>query len=139
VELLSPFSLGENPISAVISERLFSCMQKLQFKCRTSDASIWRALYLDNNSGPFRCHRNSRCRLQKDSLAVNRLDTGGRLRMPEWRHGFIFCYRHVPDTFQLGAILEYSAYLAGREINNLRVFNKRNIPTPPASTLLTTL
>jgi hypothetical protein len=29
----------------------------------------------------------------------------------------------VPDTFQLGAILAYTAFLAGREINNLRVFN----------------
>jgi len=29
----------------------------------------------------------------------------------------------VPDTFQLGAILSYTAFLAGRKINNLRVFN----------------
>lgn len=40
----------------------------------------------------------------------------------------------VPDTFQLCAILPFSAFFASRRINNLRVFNERNIPTPPAST-----
>jgi hypothetical protein len=30
----------------------------------------------------------------------------------------------VPDTFQLGAISWYCAFLAGREISNLRVFNR---------------
>ena len=30
----------------------------------------------------------------------------------------------VPDTFQLGAILEYAAFLAGRKTNNLRLFNR---------------
>jgi hypothetical protein len=31
----------------------------------------------------------------------------------------------VPDTFQLGAILPFSAFLASRKINKLRVFNNR--------------
>jgi hypothetical protein len=29
----------------------------------------------------------------------------------------------VPDTFQLGAILPFCAFLAARKMNNLRVFN----------------
>jgi hypothetical protein len=29
----------------------------------------------------------------------------------------------VPDTFQLGAISWYCAFLAGRKVSNLRVFN----------------
>jgi len=32
---------------------------------------------------------------------------------------------HVPDTFQLGAIFPFSAFLASCEINNLSVFNTR--------------
>src|SRR5438552_1912323 len=31
---------------------------------------------------------------------------------------------HVPDTFQLGAIWQFSAFVASRKINNLRVFNR---------------
>jgi len=31
----------------------------------------------------------------------------------------------VPDTFQLGAILQYRAFLASQVFNNLRVFNTR--------------
>jgi hypothetical protein len=48
--------------------------------------------------------------------------TGGELKIP------------VPDTIQLGAILAYTAFLAGREINNLRVLNTREYSDSPAST-----
>ena len=41
----------------------------------------------------------------------------------------------VPDTFQLGAICAFSDYGASSVFNKLRVFNTRNIPTPPASTV----
>jgi hypothetical protein len=37
----------------------------------------------------------------------------------------------VPDTFQLGAISWYCAFSAGREINNLRVFNTREYSDSP--------
>src|SRR5437660_12706297 len=43
----------------------------------------------------------------------------------------------VPDTFQLGAISAFLEFCASSKINNLRVFNARNIPTPPASTIVT--
>jgi hypothetical protein len=37
----------------------------------------------------------------------------------------------VPDTFQLGAILSYRAFLAGRKINNLRVSNNAEYSNSP--------
>ena len=42
----------------------------------------------------------------------------------------------VPDTFQLGAILSYTAFLAGPKINRCVFSIPLNIPTPPASTIL---
>jgi hypothetical protein len=42
----------------------------------------------------------------------------------------------VPDTFQLGAISVFLEFCASGRINNSRVFNAQNIPTPPASTIL---
>jgi len=41
----------------------------------------------------------------------------------------------VPDTFQLSAISAFSDFCASSKINNLRVFNGQDIPTPPASTI----
>jgi hypothetical protein len=37
----------------------------------------------------------------------------------------------VPDTFQLGAILTCSAFLASRKVNNLRVFNNPEYSDSP--------
>jgi hypothetical protein len=37
----------------------------------------------------------------------------------------------VPDTFQLGAILSYTAFLASRKINRLRVFNTPEYSNSP--------
>jgi len=37
----------------------------------------------------------------------------------------------VPDTFQLGAILSFTAFLAGRKINKLRVFNTPEYSSSP--------
>ena len=37
----------------------------------------------------------------------------------------------VPDTFQLGAILSYTAFLASRKINKLRVFNTPEYSNSP--------
>ena len=41
----------------------------------------------------------------------------------------------VPLTFQLGAILPCSAFLASRKINKLRVFNTHKYSDSPASTI----
>ena len=41
---------------------------------------------------------------------------------------------HVPDTFQLAAILSFLAFLALRKISKLAFSIPLNIPTPPAST-----
>lgn len=38
---------------------------------------------------------------------------------------------HVPDTFQLSAISQFSAFLACRKINKLRVFNTRQYSDSP--------
>jgi hypothetical protein len=37
----------------------------------------------------------------------------------------------VPDTFQLDAILPFSAFVAPRKINNLRVFNNSEYSDSP--------
>jgi hypothetical protein len=37
----------------------------------------------------------------------------------------------VPDTFQLGAILPFFAFLASRKINKLRVFNTPDYSDSP--------
>lgn len=42
-----------------------------------------------------------------------------------------FLKSRVPDTFQLGAILAISAFLACNVFCKLRVFNSLLIPTPP--------
>jgi hypothetical protein len=38
---------------------------------------------------------------------------------------------HVPDTFQLGAIFPFSAFLASRKINKLCVFNNHEYSDSP--------
>jgi hypothetical protein len=42
----------------------------------------------------------------------------------------------VPDTFQAGAVLPFSAFLTARKINYLHVFNNPEYSHSPASTIL---
>jgi hypothetical protein len=43
----------------------------------------------------------------------------------------LFFASRVPDTFQLDSISAFLEFRASSRINNLRVFNARNIPTLP--------
>src|SRR6266404_524690 len=62
---------------------------------------------------------------------ATRLVPAGNVLASRGRQGWCTRKSHVPDTFQLGAISWYCAFLEGREINNLRVSNTRESPDSP--------